>query len=69
MCKCRLPLRKEKPNLSGVISNDITETIYVNLFVKIEFQKPILEEDGEKPLPMSCQASLRYSSVNIWNLS
>ena len=57
MCKCRLPLRKEMPNLSGVISNDITEIIYGNLFVRIDFQNIlILEEDGEKPLPMRCQA-------------
>ena len=39
MCKYRLPLRKEMPNLSGVISNDITEIIYGNLFVRIDFPK------------------------------
>lgn len=45
------------------IPNDLTEIF--DLLKQQNILKLILEEDGEKPLPMSCQASLRYSSVNI----
>ncbi len=65
MCECRPCVRNKMPNLSGVISNVNWKDIWF-FYCEVGTSKQTdTEEDGEKPLPMSCQASLRYSSVSI----